>query len=77
MGERSRAPGVDAGFWKEGPRARASGVSHTPVVLWGNQAQHFGAGTRLSVLGKAQDQVEGHCPWTWTLSLLPIPEEGG
>lgn len=32
----------------------SSGVCHTHVVLWNNQVQHFGHGTRLSVLGKAQ-----------------------
>lgn len=31
-------------------------VCHTLAVLWSNQAQYFGDGTRLSVLGKEQDQ---------------------
>lgn len=33
-----------------------SGVFHPYVVPWSNQAQHFGGGTRLSVLGKAKDR---------------------
>lgn len=31
-------------------------VCHTLALLWSNQAQYFGDGTRLSVLGKEQDQ---------------------
>ena len=35
------------------------GVCHTRVVLWSNQAQNFGHGTRLAVLGKTQDPGGG------------------
>lgn len=44
-------------------RAPAAGVGgavcHSPVVLCNNQAQNFGEGTRLSVLGKLQNQGGG------------------
>lgn len=57
-----------------------SGVCHTLVVLWNNQAQHFGDGTRLSVLGKEQDRG-GTGPWSLGLrgspSLLPALAVGG
>lgn len=36
-----------------------SGVCHTRAVLWSNQAQHFGQGTQLSVLGKVGDLGNG------------------
>uniref|UniRef100_A0A8D2CWW1 Ig-like domain-containing protein n=1 Tax=Sciurus vulgaris TaxID=55149 RepID=A0A8D2CWW1_SCIVU len=35
---------------REGPLQQLLGVCHLCVLLWSNQAQHFGEGTRLSVL---------------------------
>lgn len=60
------------------PHTSVSGFSHTHVVLWSNQAQHFGDGTRLSVLGKAQDRDgTASVPWSWTRCLSSQPWRKG
>lgn len=45
------------------------GVCHPRVLLCYNQAQHFGEGTRLSVLGKLQDRG-GRAIVLWSQSPL-------
>lgn len=60
MGERRRywnprSAGGKVVSGRKGPILPATLVCHTRVVLWSNPAQHFGHGTRLTVLGKMQD----------------------
>lgn len=63
-------------FWTEWSPTSNYGVFHTHVVLWSNQPQHFGEGTRLSVLGKAQDQGSRVIvPWMRTLASPLSPGE--
>lgn len=55
-----------------------SGVCHTGVVLWSNQAQHFGHGPGSPSLGKTQGPGrQGRCLGLECLSLLPVLMEGG
>lgn len=68
---------VDASFWKAEPHTSISGVFHTRVALWNNQPLHFGDGTRLSVVGKAQDPgVEPVSLGPGLLSLFPALWKG-
>lgn len=54
-------------------RTSSSGVCHTHDALCSNQPQYFGDGTRLSVLGKLQNQGgRAIVPWRRS-SLLLLP----
>lgn len=53
-----RSPGGSEFLEGRAPESNP-GVCHTLTVLWSNQAQHFGEGTQLSVLGKEQDRAVG------------------
>lgn len=74
-----RVPGGRWGggsFWKEGPHPSRSGFFHRSVVLWSYREQHFGSGTRLSVLGKAKDPG-GTSTVPRTRTLVSLSRPGG
>lgn len=74
LGARGWGGGVS--FWKEGPHPSRSGFFHRSVVLWSYQEQHFGSGTRLSVLGKAKDPG-GSSTVPRTRTLVSLSRPGG